>query len=135
MMHQRESLDPDQPFEPAHASDSFAPPPADWRREPPPERQATDPARPPVDALKVSTRSRPSAVAGAIAGVLRQVEHVEVQAIGAGALNQAVKAIVIARSYLRQEGLEVAFVPTFMDVVIDTQERTGLRLCIERRPV
>jgi stage V sporulation protein S len=83
----------------------------------------------------VSTRSRPSAVAGAIAGVLRQVEHVEVQAIGAGALNQAVKAIVIARSYLREEGLEVAFVPTFMDVVIDTQERTALRLCIERRPV
>ena len=135
MMHQRESLDPDQPFEPAHATNSFAPTPAGWGREPPSARPGTDVARPPVDVLKVRTRSRPSAVAGAIAGVLRQVEHVEVQAIGAGALNQAVKAIVIARSYLREEGLEVAFVPTFMEVVIDTQERTALRLVIERRPI
>ncbi len=134
MMHQRESLDPDQPFEPAHASDSFAPPPADWRREPPPERQATDLPRPPVDALKVSTRSRPSAVAGAIAGVLRQVGQVEVQAIGAGALNQAIKAIALARAALHEEGLELAFVPTFMEVLIETQERTALRLLIERRP-
>ena len=87
------------------------------------------------DVLKVSTRSRPSAVAGAIAGVIRQVGRVEVQAIGAGATNQAIKAIVIARAYLQEEGLELAFVPTFMDVLIDTQERTALRLLIACRPV
>jgi stage V sporulation protein S len=85
------------------------------------------------DVLKVSTRSRPSAVAGAIAGVIRQTGAVEVQTIGAGATNQAIKAIVIARSYLHEEGLELAFVPVFMDVVIDTQERTGLRLFVEQR--
>ncbi len=86
------------------------------------------------DVLKVSTRSRPSAVAGAIAGVIRQTGAVEVQVIGAGATNQAIKAIVIARSYLHEEGLELAFVPVFMDVMIDTQERTGLRLFVEQRP-
>ena len=86
------------------------------------------------DVLKVSTRSRPSAVAGAIAGVIRQTGTVEVQAIGAGATNQAIKAIVLARSYVEAEGLELAFVPAFMDVVIDTQERTGLRLFVEQRP-
>jgi stage V sporulation protein S len=59
---------------------------------------------------------------------------VEVQAIGAGATNQAIKAIVLARSYVEAEGLELAFVPAFMDVVIDTQERTGLRLFVEQRP-
>ena len=84
--------------------------------------------------LKVSTRSRPSAVAGAIAGVIRQVGRVEVQVIGAGATNQAIKAIVIARAYLQEEGLELAFVPAFMDVIIDAEERTGLRLVIEQRP-
>ncbi len=86
------------------------------------------------DVLKVSTRSRPSAVAGAIAGVIRQTGAVEVQAIGAGATNQAIKAIVIARSYLHEEGLDLAFVPVFMAVMIDTQERTGLRLVIAQRP-
>ena len=96
------------------------------------------PARAPArrdDVLKVSTRSRASAVAGAIAGVLRQVGQVEVQAIGAGALNQAVKTIAIARAYLHEQGLELAFVPTFKEVRIETQERTALRLLIERRPV
>ena len=100
---------------------------------------ASLPARPAAaerrdDVLKVSTRSRPSAVAGAIAGVIRQTGAVEVQAIGAGATNQAIKAIVLARSYLHEEGLELAFVPVFMDVMIDTQERTGLRLFVEQRP-
>ena len=134
-MHRREPWDPEQPVEPARETDRFAPSPGGWRREPPPARQADEPARRQVDVLKVSTRSRPSAVAGAIAGVLRQAEQVEVQAIGAGAVNQAVKAIAIARAYLHEEGLEVAFVPTFMEVLIDMQERTALRLLIERRPV
>jgi stage V sporulation protein S len=95
----------------------------------------TVPAERQDDVLKVSTRSRPSAVAGAIAGVLRQVGQVEVQAIGAGARNQAVKAIAMARASLHEEGLELAFVPTFKEVRIETQERTALRLLIERRPV
>ena len=85
------------------------------------------------DVLKVSTRSRPSAVAGAIAGVIRQMGRAEVQVIGAGATNQAIKAVVIARAYLQEEGLDLALVPTFMDVLIDTQERTALRLVVEAR--
>ena len=85
-----------------------------------------------IEVLKVRTGSRPSAVAGAIAGVLRQHDHTEVQAIGAGATNQAVKAIVIARAYLHDDGIDVYFVPSFMDVVIDGQERTALRLRIQR---
>ncbi len=85
-----------------------------------------------IEVLKVRTGSRPSAVAGAIAGVLRQHDHTEVQAIGAGATNQAVKAIVIARAYLHDDGIDVYFVPSFIDVVIDGQARTALRLRIER---
>jgi stage V sporulation protein S len=85
-----------------------------------------------TEVLKVSTRSRPSAVAGAIAGVLRQHDHTEVQAIGAGATNQAVKAIAIARAYLHDDGIDAWFVPSFIDVVIDGQDRTALRLRIQR---
>ena len=87
-----------------------------------------------VEVLKVSTRSRPSAVAGAIAGVLRQRDHVEVQSIGAGATNQAIKAIAIARAYLRDDGIELGCVPFFMDVAIDGEDRTALRLLIQRLP-
>jgi stage V sporulation protein S len=86
-----------------------------------------------TEVLKVSTRSRPSAVAGAIAGVLRQQDSVEMQSIGAGATNQAVKAIAIARVYLQDDGIDVWFVPSFIDVVIDGAERTALRLLIQRR--
>ncbi len=93
-----------------------------------------DPAHAPVEVLKVSTRSRPSALAGAIAGVIREAGHVEVQAIGAGATNQAVKAIAIARSYLAEEGLDLWCVPSFLDILIDGDERTALRLVIEAHP-
>ncbi len=86
-----------------------------------------------TEVLKVSTRSRPSAVAGAIAGVLRQRDHTEVQAIGAGATNQAVKAIAIARAYLADDRIDVWFVPSFIDVEIDGQEHTALRFQIQRR--
>jgi stage V sporulation protein S len=85
-----------------------------------------------IEVLKVRTGSRPSAVAGAIAGVLRHHDHTEVQTIGAGATNQAVKAIVIARAYLHDDGIDVYVVPSFIDVVIDGQERTALRLRIQR---
>lgn len=85
-----------------------------------------------TDILKVSTRSRPSAVAGAIAGVMRQHSSVEVQSIGAGATNQAIKAIAIARSYLRDDHIDVGCVPFFIDVAIEGEDRTALRLLIER---
>jgi stage V sporulation protein S len=86
-----------------------------------------------AEVLKVSTRSRPSAVAGAIAGVIRDSGMAEVQSIGAGATNQAIKAVAIARSYLNEEGIDIVCVPSFIDVAIDEEERTAIRLLVERR--
>lgn len=83
--------------------------------------------------LKVSARSRPSAVAGAIAGVVRETNRAELQSIGAGATNQAVKAVAIARSYLQEDGIDIICVPSFVEVVIDQEERTAIRLLVERR--
>ncbi len=94
---------------------------------------------PPVQAqrngevLKVSARSRPSAVAGAIAGVVRESGRAEVQAIGAGATNQAVKAVAIARDYLLETGIEAVCLPAFIDVTIDDEDRTAIRLIVEPR--
>jgi len=82
--------------------------------------------------LKVSAKSNPNSVAGALAAVLRERPSVELQAVGAGAINQAVKAIAIARSYLAGQ-MEVSCVPSFIDVQIDGNERTGISLRIERR--
>jgi len=84
------------------------------------------------EVLKVSTRSRPSAVAGAIAGVIRVSGIAEVQAIGAGATNQAIKAVAIARAYLTDEGIDIFCVPSFIDVAIDDEERTAIKLVIRR---
>lgn len=86
-----------------------------------------------VEVLKVSSHSRPSAVAGAIAGVIRERGIVEVQSIGAGATNQAIKAVAIARNYLVEEGKHICCTPSFTDVMIDDQERTAIRLLIEQR--
>jgi stage V sporulation protein S len=86
-----------------------------------------------AEVLKVSTRSRPSAVAGAIAGVIRESGIAEVQSIGAGATNQAIKAVAIARSYLSEEGIDIFCVPSFIDVAIDEEERTAIKLVIHRR--
>jgi stage V sporulation protein S len=83
--------------------------------------------------LKVSARSRPSAVAGAIAGVVRERGRAEVQAIGAGATNQAVKAVAIAREYLRETGIDAVCLPTFIDVAIDGEDRTAMLLIVEVR--
>lgn len=85
------------------------------------------------DVLKVSARSRPSAVAGAIAGVVRESGRAEVQAIGAGATNQAVKAVAIARDYLRETGIEAVCLPSFIDVMIDNEDRTAILLVVEPR--
>ena len=85
------------------------------------------------DILKVSSKSRPSAVAGAIAGVVREMGRAEVQAIGAGATNQAIKAVAIARDYLRETGIDAVCLPEFIDIVIDNEDRTAIRLVIEPR--
>jgi stage V sporulation protein S len=87
-----------------------------------------------TDPLKVSAKSNPNAVAGALAAALRERENVELQAVGAGALNQAVKAVAIARSYLRSSEIDLVCVPSFITVAIGEAERTGLSLVVERRP-
>lgn len=86
-----------------------------------------------ADILKVAARSKPTAVAGAIAGVVRESGRAEVQAIGAGAVNQAVKAVAIARGFLALDGIDAICIPAFADVMIDDQERTALRFIIEPR--
>ena len=83
--------------------------------------------------IKVSATSRTAAVAGAIAGVVREQHRAEVQAIGAGAVNQAVKALVLATGYLRQDGIQVYFVPEFADVTIEENVRTAIKLIVEPR--
>ena len=86
-----------------------------------------------MDMIKVSANSRTSAVAGAIAGVVREHKRAEVQAIGAGAVNQAVKALVLATGYLRGDGIEVVCVPEFADVTIEDKVRTAIKLVVEPR--
>jgi stage V sporulation protein S len=86
-----------------------------------------------MDVIKVSANSRTSAVAGAIAGVVREHKRAEVQAIGAGAVNQAIKALVLATGYLRNDGINVTCVPEFADVTIDDKVRTAIKLVIEPR--
>jgi stage V sporulation protein S len=86
-----------------------------------------------ADVIKVSAKSRSTAVAGAIAGVIRERRYAEVQAIGAGAVNQAVKALAIARGYLEQDEIDIVFVPFFTEVLIDDQERTAVRFAVEVR--
>jgi stage V sporulation protein S len=86
-----------------------------------------------MDVIKVAAESRTSAVAGAIAGVVREHKRAEVQAIGAGAVNQAVKATAIARGYLQEDGLDVICIPEFTSVEIDGKERTAIRLVVEPR--
>lgn len=86
-----------------------------------------------MDIIKVSARSRSTAVAGAIAGVIRDTKHAEVQAIGASAVNQAIKAVAIARGYLMQDGIDIICIPSFTEVNIEGQERTAVKLIVEPR--
>ena len=83
--------------------------------------------------LKVSSQSKPSAVAGAIAGVIRDVGRAEVQAIGAGAINQAIKAVAISRGYLAPAGMDIVCVPAFVDVRVNNEDRTAMKLIVEPR--
>jgi len=86
-----------------------------------------------VETLKVSSRSSPNSVAGALAGVIRQHGSAHIQVIGAGALNQAVKAVAIARGYVAPSGIDLVCIPTFADVEIDGESRTAIRLSVENR--
>lgn len=86
-----------------------------------------------MELIKVAATSRSTAVAGAIAGVMREKGQVDVQAIGAGAVNQAIKAVCIARVYLEEDGIDIVCVPMFVEVQIGDQERTAVRLCVQRR--
>ncbi len=86
-----------------------------------------------MEILKVSSRSSPNNVAGAIAGVIRDNKKVEIQAVGAGAVNQAVKSVVIARGYLAPIGVELVCLPAFTSVQIDGEDRTAIKLVCESR--
>ncbi len=86
-----------------------------------------------MDMIKVSANSRTSAVAGAIAGIVREHKRAEVQAIGAGAVNQAIKALALATGYLKLDGINVVCVPEFVDVEIEDKVRTAIKLVVEPR--
>jgi stage V sporulation protein S len=86
-----------------------------------------------ADIIRVAAQSRSTAVAGAIAGVIREHGRADVQAIGAGAVNQAIKAAAIARGFLALDGLDIVCIPMFADVEIGGQERTAIRIAIEPR--
>ena len=84
-----------------------------------------------MEILKISAKSSPNGVAGAIAGLMKENGRVEMQAIGAGAINQAVKAVAIARGFVAPTGVELTCVPSFTEVMIDNEEKTGIRFTIE----
>ena len=83
--------------------------------------------------LQVASSSQPASVAGAIAGLIREDKLCELQAIGAGAINQTIKAIAIARGYLAPSGIEIVSVPSFQDVAIRGEERTAMRFRVEKK--
>jgi stage V sporulation protein S len=86
-----------------------------------------------LEIFKVSATSKPVALAGAIAGVVRTQHELEVHAIGAGAINQAIKAIAISRGYVAPSGLDLVCIPSFINISINGEERTGIRLVVEVR--
>lgn len=86
-----------------------------------------------MEVLKVSARSNPKSVAGALAAVFRQHGRAEIQAVGAGAVNQAVKAIAIARGYVAPNGIDLVMIPAFSEISIDGEERTAIRFIVEPR--
>ncbi len=88
-----------------------------------------------MEVIKVSARSRSTAVAGAIAGVIREQGYAEVQAIGASAVNQAIKATAIARGYLQEDGVNIVCIPVFTEVDIHGLERTAVKLVVWTVPL
>ena len=86
-----------------------------------------------MEILKVSAKSNPNSVAGALAGVIREKGKAEMQAIGAGAINQAIKAVAIARGFVAPSGLDLVCIPAFVDIVIDGEERTAIKIIVGPR--
>ncbi|CAM2933318.1 stage V sporulation protein S [Hathewaya histolytica] len=86
-----------------------------------------------MEILKVSAKSNPNSVAGALAGVVRESKIAEIQAIGAGAINQAVKAIAIARGFVAPSGMDLVCVPAFTDIEIDGEERTAIKFIVQTK--
>ncbi len=86
-----------------------------------------------METLKVAAKSNPKSVAGALAGVIREQGKAEMQAIGAGAINQAIKAVAIARGYMAPSGIDLVCIPAFVDIKIDGEERTAIKLIVSPR--
>lgn len=86
-----------------------------------------------MEVLKVSAKSTPNSVAGALAGVIRERGAAEIQAIGAGALNQSIKAIAIARGFVAPSGMDLICIPAFTDIQVDGEARTAIKLIVEPR--
>jgi stage V sporulation protein S len=86
-----------------------------------------------MDVLKVSTKSNPNSVAGALAAIIKEKNIAEIQAVGAGAINQAVKAIAIARGFIAPSGKDIVCIPAFTDIIIDGEERTAIKLIVQPR--
>lgn len=86
-----------------------------------------------MEVLKVSAQSQPKSVAGALAAVLRENSSAEVQAVGAGAVNQAVKAIAITRGFVAPNGIDLVVVPAFSEIIIEGEERTAIKFIVEPR--
>ena len=86
-----------------------------------------------MDVLKVSTKSNPNSVAGALVAIIKDQNIAEIQAVGAGAINQAVKAIAIARGFVAPSGKDIICVPAFTDIQIDGEERTAIKLIVQPR--
>jgi len=86
-----------------------------------------------MEILKISSKSNPNSVAGAIAGLVKENSYAEMQAIGAGAINQAVKAVAIARGFVAPVGVDLVCVPAFAEVQVEGEERTGIKIMIEPR--
>ncbi len=86
-----------------------------------------------METLKVGSKSNPNSVAGALANLFKEKEIIEIQAIGAGALNQSIKAIAIARGFVAPSGKNLICIPAFTDIVIDGEERTAIKLIVETR--
>ena len=86
-----------------------------------------------MDVLKVSTKSNPNSVAGALAAIIKEKNIAEIQAVGAGAINQAVKAIAIARGFIAPSGKDIICIPAFTDILIEGEERTAIKLIVQPR--
>lgn len=86
-----------------------------------------------MEVLKVSTKSNPNSVAGALAAIIKEKNMAEIQAVGAGAINQAVKAIAIARGFIAPSGKDIVCIPAFTDIEIDGEERTAIKLIVQPR--